>query len=88
VEQLVHNTSYSTFKEVVGQRLGPQEGWQQVAQMFRLTQVAVQCAGLGSAVAQQIQQHTLKYFEDRFASWIVDQGGWVFANYYSFYLTI
>ena len=57
--------------------IGDSVGWTQLAQMFRLTQLAVQCAGLGSAVAGQIQKFTMRYFQDRYATWIVEQGGWV-----------
>lgn len=34
-------------------------------------------AGMGTNVAIQIKEMTLNYFEDRFADWIVGQGGWV-----------
>ena len=40
-------------------------------------QTAVQFAGMGTAVALQIKEMTLQYFEDRFAKWIIGQGGWV-----------
>lgn len=32
---------------------------------------------MGTAASLQIRENTLQYFEDRFANWIVDQGGWV-----------
>jgi hypothetical protein len=77
VAELVKNASYSKFKQIVNENFSSEPGWQQVAIMFRFTQVAVQMAGMGTAVALQIKEMTLKYFEDKFASWIVGQGGWV-----------
>ena len=77
VAELVQNASYGKFKQIVTANVGSEMGWQQIARMFRLTQSAVQLAGMGTAVALQIKEMTLKYFEDRFADWIVNQGGWV-----------
>ena len=57
--------------------LGHEPGWQQLALMFRLTQSAVQLVGMGTAAALHIKEMSLRYFEDKFASWIVGQGGWV-----------
>lgn len=76
VAELVQNASYGKFKELVNEDVGVGVGWQQIARMFRLTQSAVQLAGMGTSVALQIKEMSLKYFEDRFADWIVDQGGW------------
>ena len=45
VRDLVHSVSYSDFQQILGQKLGPNPGWHQVALMFRLTQTAVQLAG-------------------------------------------
>ena len=80
VAELVKNASYSKFKQIVNENISHEPGWQQVAIMFRFTQMAVQMAGMGTAVALQIKEMTLKYFEDKFAGWIVGQGGWV-SNY-------
>ena len=74
--ELVRNASYSKFKQIFNENIGNEPGWQQIAMMFRLTQTAVQLAGFGTAVALQIKEMTLKYFEDKFAGWIVGQGGW------------
>ena len=41
------------------------------------TQSAVQLVGMGTAAALHIKEMSLRYFEDKFASWIVGQGGWV-----------
>ena len=77
VEELVRNASYGKFKQIVHESVGSDPGWQQLAMMFKLTQTAVGLAGMGTAAALQIKEMTLKYFEDRFAGWIVGQGGWV-----------
>ena len=77
IAELVRNASYSKFKQIVNENIGNEPGWQQIAMMFRLTQTSVQLAGMGTAVALQIKEMTLQYFEDKFASWIVGQGGWV-----------
>ncbi|KAI0224483.1 hypothetical protein LSAT2_024518 [Lamellibrachia satsuma] len=76
IAELVRNASYSKFKQIVNENIGNEPGWQQIAMMFRLTQTSVQLAGMGTAVALQIKEMTLQYFEDKFASWIVGQGGW------------
>lgn len=77
--ELVQSTSYSGFEQIITSSIGASEetGWRQIAMMFRLTQSAIVMAGLGTAVALHIKELTLKYFEDRFANWIVTQGGWV-----------
>jgi len=79
--ELVHATSYYKFQQIVSETIeeggGEPLGWKQIARTFRLTQSAVQLAGLGTQVSRQIKEMTLRYFEDRFADWIVQQGGWV-----------
>jgi len=77
VRDLVHSVSYSDFQQILGEKLGANPGWQQVALMFRLTQTAVHLAGMGTTVASRMKENTMKYFEDRMAGWIVKQGGWV-----------
>jgi hypothetical protein len=80
VAELVHNAQYNDvrrFQQLVSDNVGSETGWQAIARMFRLTQSAVQMAGMGTNVAIQIKEMTLNYFEDRFADWIVGQGGWV-----------
>lgn len=70
------------FQQLVSDNVGTETGWQAIARMFRLTQSAVVMAGMGTNVAIQIKEMTLNYFEDRFADWIVGQGGWVsFSNF-------
>ena len=73
----MRNASYSQFQQIIHENVGSEPGWQQVALVFNLTRSAVQLAGLGTAAALQIKELTLRYFEDRFAGWIIGQGGWV-----------
>ncbi len=77
MKDLVKNVTYAKFSSVVDDTVGQEPGWQQVAMVFRLTRSAIQMVGLGTGTALQIKEMTLKYMEDKFASWIVGQGGWV-----------
>ncbi len=76
VEELVRTASYSQFQQIVNENIGNDTGWEQIALMFRLTQTSIQLAGMGTAVALQMKEMTLKYFEDKFAAWLVGKGGW------------
>ena len=57
--------------------MGNEVGWNQLAVVFHLTKRAIEAAGSGGALAVHIKEMSLKYIEDRFAHWIVGQGGWV-----------
>lgn len=69
--------TYNRFKDVVQESVGNEVGWNQVAAVFQLTKRAIKAAGEGGALALHIKEMSLKYIEDRFAHWIVGQGGWV-----------
>lgn len=77
VNSLVKDCTYSKFEQVVRQNIGHRVDWGALAQMFRLSQVAVQRVGVNSTAANDIQKFTMRYFQDQFAPWIVEQGGWV-----------
>ena len=77
VTEIVKGASYNKFNQLLATKLGQEPGWQQLAVMFKLTQSAVQLVGMGTAAALHIKEMSLRYFEDKFASWIVGQGGWV-----------
>lgn len=62
---------------MVQESVGNEVGWNQLAAVFHLTKRAIEAAGTGGALAFQIKEMSLKYIEDRFANWIVGQGGWV-----------
>ncbi len=83
VNEIIQGATYNKFQQVLGSNIGQEPGWQQLAIMFRLTQSAVQLVGMGTATALKIKEMTLQYFEDKFASWIIGQGGWV-----SFYIHV
>lgn len=68
--------TYNQFKSTVGEAVGKEIGWDQVSALFNITKRAIQVAGASGALAAQIKEMSLRYFEDKFASWIVGQGGW------------
>lgn len=69
--------TYNQFKKSVGEALGNEIGWNSVSALFSITKRAIQVAGASGALALQIKEMSLRYFEDKFAGWIVGQGGWV-----------
>jgi len=69
--------TYNHFKNVLEDSVGSEVGWAQVAAVFSITKRAIQVAGAGGALAMTIKENSLRYIEDRFADWIVGQGGWV-----------
>ena len=69
--------TYGQFKKSVGDAVGKEIGWNQVSALFNITRRAMQVAGASGALAVQIKEMSLRYFEDTFANWIVGQGGWV-----------
>ena len=73
--------TYSQFKKSVGDAVGKEIGWNQVSALFNITKRAMQVAGASGALAVQIKEMSLRYFEDTFASWIVGQGGWVSESF-------
>ena len=77
IAEIVKGSGYNKFYQLLHSNLGQEPGWQQLAVMFKLTQSAVQLVGMGTAAALHIKEMSLRYFEDKFASWIVGQGGWV-----------
>lgn len=68
--------TYNHFKNIVQESVGQEEGWAQIAAVFQITKRAVKLAGASGALAMQIKEMSLKYIEDKFANWIVGQGGW------------
>lgn len=69
--------TYNRFKDVVQESVGNEVGWTQVAAVFQLTKRAIKAAGESGALALRIKEISLEYIENRFAHWIVGQGGWV-----------
>ena len=77
IGDLVRNTDYNTFQRVVNRTIGSEPGIEQIAAMFRLTKCAVHLVGVGTNAARSIKDMAIRYFEDNFAPWVVDEGGWV-----------
>ena len=72
--------TYGQFKKSVGAAVGTEIGWNQVSALFNITKRAIQLAGASGALALQIKEMSLRYFEDTCAGWIVGQGGWVSSS--------
>ena len=81
VRELVRDKSYEHFAKVienkVEENVGAEPSWQQVAMLFKMSQAAIKLASFGPTAAVNVKEWTLRYFEDKFAGWIVGQGGWV-----------
>lgn len=73
--------TYNHFKNIVQESVDNKVGWEQVAAVFHITKRAMRLAGDSGALAMHIKEMSLKYIADRFASWIVGQGGWVCIYY-------
>ena len=81
MSELVRDKSYEHFAEViehkVAENVGMEPSWQQVAFLFKMARATISLANKGSTAAGNVKEWTLRYFEDKFANWIVGQGGWV-----------
>jgi len=69
--------SYTLFQHAVSEAIRGESGLQQIASMFQLSSAAIEYAGIGTNLAVSIKDMTMRYFEQYFAPWIVEQGGWV-----------
>jgi len=69
--------SYNTFQSVISEAIRGESGLQQIAFMFHLSRAAIEYAGTGTQLAIDIKNMTMRYFEQYFAPWVVEQGGWV-----------
>ncbi|XP_074640886.1 uncharacterized protein LOC141898714 isoform X2 [Tubulanus polymorphus] len=77
IVQLVKHASYRKFKKVLKNQMRQGENeMAQIALLFEVTRVAVDFAGHGGALAMRLKEMSLKYFEDKFANWVIGQGGW------------
>ncbi|KAJ8315246.1 hypothetical protein KUTeg_007396 [Tegillarca granosa] len=75
-KEMARQATYNMFKDTFERTLGDDVGWDQLAMLFYFTKKGIQLAGAGGAVAVQIKENCLRYVEDKFAKWIVNQGGW------------
>jgi len=69
--------SYSSFQSAVSEAIRGESALQQIACMFHLSRAAIEYAGTGTSLAIRIKDMTIRYFEQYFAPWVVEQGGWV-----------
>jgi len=69
--------SYGMFQSVVNEAIRGESGLQQIAFMFQLSSAAIEHVGTGTDLANSIKNMTMRYFEQFFAPWVVEQGGWV-----------
>ncbi|GAB1598618.1 uncharacterized protein LOC115232331 isoform X1 [Argonauta hians] len=76
VFDLVKQLTYNNFKDVFQKYSKEKSGIQEVAALFYLSKAAIQFIGPCRAMASQIKELTLKYFEDKCAAFIVEKGGW------------
>jgi len=56
--------------------------------MFHLSRAAIEYAGTGTDLAIRIKNMTMRYFEQYFASWVVEQGGWVSLPKYCIFMMV
>jgi len=56
--------------------------------MFHLSRAAIEYAGTGTDLAITIKDMTIRYFEQYFAPWVVEQGGWVSLLKYCTFFTV
>ncbi|KAK3589158.1 hypothetical protein CHS0354_018859 [Potamilus streckersoni] len=73
---LRQGVTYTNFQREVTRAIGNEVGWNQLSALFHITKRAVAMVGAGGAQALQIKELSLQYIADRYASWIVGQGGW------------
>ncbi|XP_033739700.1 uncharacterized protein LOC117326999 [Pecten maximus] len=73
---IVKQATYNSFTDTLKRAMGDEVGWDQLATLFYITKKTVHAAGVGGAVALKVKEMSLRYLEDKFAGWIVDQGGW------------
>jgi hypothetical protein len=77
VTDLLSNATYGSFQRILNGAVGGESGLQQIALVFHVAKTAMQLAGTGSTRATRIKDMTLTYFEQYFAPWIIQKGGWV-----------
>ena len=75
--EIARQATSQKFHEVMDRTIGPSNSWDHIAAVFYLTKKAITLAGAGGAVALQVKDLAVEYVADKFATWIVDQGGWV-----------
>ena len=73
----VKQDAYERFRSTVQNSMGTGRSWDELALLFYTTKEVVKAVGRGTKAATQAKEFTLQYISDTFASWIMDQGGFV-----------
>ncbi|XP_070191318.1 mediator of RNA polymerase II transcription subunit 1.1-like isoform X2 [Littorina saxatilis] len=74
IEQAKAET-YDRFQKTVQHSMGEEVSWNHLALFFYTSKGVMSAVGKGSKLAGDVKEMTLRYFSDRFARWIMDQGG-------------
>lgn len=74
--EILKQLTYNNFTQIVEAYTKDKDGWQQVVALFMFSKAAISLVGAGRALASQVKDLTLRYFEDKCASYIVEKGGW------------
>ena len=69
--------TYERFQRTVQHSLGEEVSWNHLAFLFYTTKGVISAVGKGSKLASDAKEMTLRYFSEKFANWILDQGGFV-----------
>lgn len=75
--EILKQLTYNNFKQIVEAYTKNKNGFQEVVTLFMLSKAAISLVGAGRALASQVKDLTLQYFEDKCAAYIVERGGWV-----------
>ena len=79
-EEMIQATkaqTYERFKTTVQHSLGDNVSWNSLAFLFYTTKGVIAAVGKSNKLAGDAKEMTLRYFSDKFAKWIMDQGGFV-----------
>lgn len=67
---------YSSFQRAINEAIRGESALQQIACMFHLSRAAIEHAGTSTDLAIRVKDMTIRYFQQYFAPWVVEQGGW------------
>ncbi|ESO93239.1 hypothetical protein LOTGIDRAFT_161792 [Lottia gigantea] len=68
--------AYLRFYDTLRKGLGDEISWNQLSLIYQTTAGAIKAAGAGTQLAYRVKDMTQQYVGDKFASWIVREGGW------------
>ncbi|XP_050393246.1 uncharacterized protein DDB_G0284459 isoform X1 [Patella vulgata] len=70
------NQAYTRFKDTLRKGLGDEISWHQLSMIYHTATGAIKAAGATTQLAFRVKDMTQQYVGDKFASWIVTEGGW------------